>query len=167
MKNDDRHCTLWSKKPVLRRSTMKFACGILLDQKFLCRSVHAAFVNEVVRGVVGAHPPFGPRSSVCSRGRQTSLVTPSTQDILVMTQLLFRVCVVVLSLVTSRWVAAAVAGSARSDAFLLHLPSPDLSRRRGESFVGVSVHHSFGCLSFLVCKATPLLLSFFVEQRHQ
>ena len=50
---------------------------------------------------------------------------------------------------------------------------PDLSRRRGESFVGVSVHHSFGCVSFLLCKATPLRVSFFfwratpfVERRH-
>ena len=34
-----------------------------------------------------------------------------------MTRLLFRVCVVVLSLITSRSVAVAAAGSARSDAF--------------------------------------------------
>ena len=59
--------------------------GILLDEKFLYRSVHAAFVNtNVVRDVVGAHPPFGPVSSstggsrVCSRGQQASLATAIT-----------------------------------------------------------------------------------------
>ena len=99
--------------------------------------------HEVVRGVVGAHPSFWTRSSstrgswVCSRGgRQVSLVTAITQDTLVKTQSLFRVCVVVLSSITSRSV-----------------------RRRGESLVGVRVHHS--CWLSL----TPSLLVF-SEYRH-
>ena len=45
----------------LARSTMEFAHGILLDQKFLCMCVRAAFVNmKVVRDVVGAHTIRGP-----------------------------------------------------------------------------------------------------------
>ena len=75
--------------------------------------------HEVVRDVAGAHPLRGPdhRVRACSRGCKASLVTVITQDTLVKTHLLFRVFVVVLFLITSRWVAAAAASSARSDAF--------------------------------------------------
>ena len=48
---------------------------------------------------------------MCCRGRQASLVTAITQDTLVKTQSLFRVCVVVLSSITSWSVAAAAASS--------------------------------------------------------
>ena len=69
--------------------------------------------NEVVRGVVGAHPPFEPDHLRYerSRQRQASLVTAITQDTLVKTHLLFHVFVVVLSSITSRSVAAAAASS--------------------------------------------------------
>ena len=62
-------------------------------------------------------PSFWTRSSstcgsqVCSRGRQASLVTAIFQDTLVKTQSLFRICVVVLSSITSWSVAAAAARS--------------------------------------------------------
>ena len=73
--------------------------------------------HDVVRGVVGAHPLFWTRSSSicgaqwCYRGRQASFVTVNTQDILIMTDLLFRVFVVVLSSITSGSVVAAAASS--------------------------------------------------------
>ena len=58
--------------------------------------------HEVVRGVAGAHPPFG---------LDHLRATATTQDTLVKTQSLFRVCVLVLSSITSRSVAAAAASS--------------------------------------------------------
>ena len=42
--NNSRH--LLVQTPWLCRSTMEFAYGILLDQKFLYRCVHSAFVNK-------------------------------------------------------------------------------------------------------------------------
>ena len=100
------------------RSTMEFAHDILLDQKVLYRSVHATFVNTEWHEAWLERTLFlESRVRACSRGCQASLVTVITQDILVMTHLLFRLCVVVLSFVTSRWVTEAAAGSARSDAF--------------------------------------------------
>ena len=47
--------TFWSKQPFfLCRSTKEHVHSILLDEKFLYSE------HEVVRGVAGAHPPFGP-----------------------------------------------------------------------------------------------------------
>ena len=89
--------------------------------------VRARREHGVARGVVGAHPLLGPdhlRRPGSGRAlADASLVTVITQDILVMTHLLFRLCVVVLSLVTSRWLAAAAAGSVRSDAFFHSFPA--------------------------------------------
>ena len=97
------------------------------------------------------------RVRACSHGCKASLVTVITQDTLVKTHLLFRVFVVVFSLITSRWVAAAAASSARSDAFLHCFLARSVAATR-RILVGVSVHHSCGCVSFLVCKATPLFV---------
>ena len=121
MKNDDQHCTpiaiFWSKQPVLCQST-ELAFGILLDQKCLYKSVHAAivntkwhgtwlegalFVDPIIHDVQGAGVLSRTQGQPCNCHRKTHL--------------LFRVFVVVLSLITSRWVAAAAAGSARSDVF--------------------------------------------------
>ena len=48
----------------LGRSTVEFTYDILLDQKFLCRCVQVRArrfrEQEVLRDVVGAHPPRGP-----------------------------------------------------------------------------------------------------------
>ena len=131
--------------------------------------------HEVVRGVAGAHPLFWTRSSticgaqVCSRGRQASLVTATTQDILVMTHPLFRVCVVVLSSVTSRSVAAAAASS-----LMRFFPSPSC---RGDaanpwlesafiSHVGCVSHHPFVCfpqsLVIALCSTAAQLQGSFV-----
>ena len=87
---------------------MELSHGISLDQKVLYRSVHAAFVNTEWHEAWLERTLFlESRVRACSRGCQASLVTVITQVILVMTHLLFRLCVVVLSLVTSRCVVAA------------------------------------------------------------
>ena len=92
--------------------------GILLDEKFLYRSVHAAFVNTKwyeawLERTLLLDPiifiMWGPRRAC--RGRQASLVTAITQDTLVKTKSLFRICVLVLSSITSRSVAAAAVSS--------------------------------------------------------
>ena len=122
--------------------------GILLDEKFLFRSVHAAFVNTKwyeawlertllldpiifdmwILGVL-SWAPGQPHDSHHARHKTHR-------------HLLFRVCVVVLSSVTSRSVAAAAARS-------LMRFSPSC---RGESLVGVRVHHSFWlCLTPSLC----------------
>ena len=68
--------------------------------------------HEVVRGVAGAHPPFGPdhlryvEPGCALVGTRPALQQPSRK-----THSLFRVCVVVLSSITSRSVAAAAARS--------------------------------------------------------
>ena len=97
-------------------------------------------------------------AKVCSRGRQASLATANTQDILVMTHLLFHVCVAgFFPFITRRSVAAAVATSLMR---FSTASQPGLSRRRGECSRSVSVHHSFWlCL-------TPSLCVFSAESRH-
>ena len=77
---------------------MEHVYGILLDQKFL----YWSFVNTKWYE--------GPRCALADARPALCLSSHKTH-------LLFRVFVVVLSLITSRWVAAAVAGSARSDVF--------------------------------------------------
>ena len=97
---------------------MELAYRILIDQKFLYRSVHAAFVNTkwyetwlertlFVDPIIYDVQDAGVLSQMqgqpcnCHRTRHTG------EDTLV-----FRVFVVVLSLITSWWVAAAAAGYA-------------------------------------------------------
>ena len=61
--------------------------GILLDEKFLYRSVHAAFVNTKWYEAWLERTHLLDSSStcssqVCSRGRQATLVTATTQDMI-------------------------------------------------------------------------------------
>ena len=83
--NNSRHQvvhTAW-----LCRSTIEFASGILLDQKFLYRCVHAAFVNTKCSENWSELTLFMDRLSTisgfraCSRRCQANLVTVITQDI--------------------------------------------------------------------------------------
>ena len=145
MKNDDQHCTLID---IFGPNTMEHVYGILLDQKFLYRSVHAAFrEHEVPRVVVGAHPLLGP-DLLRRLGPGVLSWTPGQPcnshhaRHTTHRHLLFRVCVVVLSCITSRSVAAAAASSARSDAFFHGFLAQSVAATR-RIFVGVSVHHSF------------------------
>ena len=103
---------------------------------------------------------------MCSRGRQASLVTAITQDTLVKTQSLFRICVVVLSSITSRSVAAAAASS-----LMRFSPSPSC---RGDAanpwlesafitHVGCLSRHLFVCsqsiaIACVSCRVSPLLV---------
>ena len=150
--------------------------GILLDDKFLYRSVHAAFANTkwyeawLERTLLLDPIIFDMWSPCVLSWAPGSLATATTQDTLGKTHLLFRVFVVVLSSVTSRSVAAAAVSS-----LMRFSLEPDLPRRRGESLVGVSVHHScWLCLTPSLCvyfrrdssllvyfrRVSPVLVSF-------
>ena len=160
--------------------------GILLDEKFLYRSVHAAFVNtkwyeawlertllldpiifDMWSPGVLSWAPGQPYNSHHARHKTHR-------------HLLFRVCVVVLSSVTSRSVAAAAASS-----LMRSSPSPSC---RGDaanpwlesafvSHVGCVSHHRFVCfpqslviacvVSFLCISAESLqCLCISAESRH-
>ena len=100
--------------------------------------------HEVVRGVAGAHVPFGldHGARVCSRGHQASIATATTQDTLVKTQSLFRICVVVLSSITSRSVAAAAASS-----LMRFSPSPSCRGDAANPWLEFAFITHFGCVS--------------------
>ena len=91
--------------------------GILLDEKFLYRSVHAAFVITkwyeawLERTLLLDPIIFDMWIPGVLSWAPGSLVTAITQDTLVKTQSLFCICVVVLSSITSRSVAASGARS--------------------------------------------------------
>ena len=133
--------------------------GILLDEKFLYRSVHAAFVNTqwyeawlertllldlIIFDTWGpgvlSWAPGEPCKSHQSRHKTHR-------------HLLFSVCVLTRSSMTSRSVAAAAASSLSRFSC-----SPSC---RGESLVGVRFSHMFGCLachlSVSFCCVPPLL----------
>ena len=132
----------------LCRSTMEHVYGILLDEKYLYRSVHAAFVNTKWYEAWLERTSCWTRSSstygaqVCSRGRQASLVTAITQDTLVKTQSLFCVCVLVLSSITSRSVAAAAASS-----LMRFSPSPSCRGDAANPWLESAFITHFGCVS--------------------
>ena len=183
MKHDDQHCTLaWSKQPFffvdpqwsnVHGILLEHVYGILLDEKFLYRSVHAAFANTEVGTRRGwSAPSFWTRSSstcgsrVCSRGRQASLVTAITQDTLVKTQSLFRIFVVVPSSITSRSVAAAAASS-----LMRFSPSPSCRGDAANPWLESAFITHVGCLSrhlfvfsqsiaiaCVSCRVSPLLV---------
>ena len=155
MKHDDQHCTLiaWSKQRFLCRSTVEHVYGILLDEKFLYRSVHAVFrEHEVVRGVVGAHPPVGPDhlrhvgpgvlSWAPGQPCNSHHSRHTGQDTVVVPYLRFG------SFLHHKSVGGRGCGQ-QPDAFR---PQPELPRRRGESSLGVRVHHSFWlCITPSLC----------------
>ena len=103
MKNDDQHCTLiaisWSKQPVLCRST-ELAHGILLDQKCLYKSVHAAIVNTKWYGTWLEGALFVDPIIYDVQG--AGVLSRTQGQPYRKAHLLFRVFVVVLSLITSR-----------------------------------------------------------------
>ena len=158
---------------------MEHVHGILLDEKFLYRSVHAAFVNTnwyeawLERTLLLDPIILTCGSRVCSRGRQASLVTAITQDTLVKTQSLFRICVLVLSSITSRSVAAAAASS-----LMRFSPSPSCRGDAANPWLESAFITHFGCVSrhLFVCsqsiaiacvsrRVSPLLV-FPAEYRH-
>ena len=119
MKHDGQHCTLiamlWSEQRFffLCRSTMEHVYGILLDEKFLYRSVHPAFVNTkwyeawLERTLFFGLDHLRYVEPGCALvGTRRALQQPPHK-----THSLFRICVVVLSSITSRSVAAAAASS--------------------------------------------------------
>ena len=116
--------------------------------------------HEVVRGVAGAHPPVGPGhlryvesgSALVGTSQRCNSHHARRKT---HRHLLFRVCVVVLSSITSRSVAAAAASS-----LMRFFTKPELPRRRGETVVGVSVHQSCRL------RLTPSLSVFSAESRH-
>ena len=116
--------------------------------------------HEVVRGVAGAHSPFGPdhlryvEPRCALVGARPALQQPSrkTQE----TPLLVDPCLRCGSFLYHKSVGGRGCGQ-QPDAFF---PQPELPRRRGESLVGVRVHHScWLCL-------TPSLCVFSAESRH-
>ena len=125
---------------------MEHVHGILLDQKFLCRSVHAAFVNTKCTRCGWSAPSFRTRSStIC--GAQWAPGEPCNSHHArhkTHSHLFFHVCVVVLSFVASRSVAAAAASS------LMRFST--ICRGDGETFVWshrFTTH--FGCVLAIAC----------------
>ena len=92
-------------KNTLYRSTMEFAYDIMLDQKFLYRSVHAAFVNT---------------KWYETWSERTLFVDPIIYDVQgpgVLSRMQGQPCNCRYTRHISQWVAAAVAGCTRSDVF--------------------------------------------------
>ena len=157
MKHDDQHCThrhVLVRTAVLCRSTMEHVYGILFDEKFLYRSVHAAFVNTkgyeawlertLLLDPIIFHI-WSPGVLSWAPGQHCNSHHARHKTL---RHLLFRVCVVVLSSVTSRSVAAAAASSlmrfspspsCRGDAANLWLDSVFISH------VGCVSRHRYVC----------------------
>ena len=139
---------------------LEHVCGILLDEKLQVRARRFR-EHEVVRGVAGA-PSFWTRSfsicgaQVCSRGHQASIATATTQDTLVKTHSLFRICVVVLSSITSRSVAAAAASS-----LMRFSPCPSCRGDAANPGLESAFITHFGCVSrhLFVCFPQSIVIA--------
>ena len=119
---------------------MEHVHGILLDQKILCRSVHAVFVNTKCTRCGWSAPSFRTRSSTICGAQWAPDEACNSHHAKHKTHshLFFHVCVVVLSFVASRSVAAAAASS--------------LKRFSGETFVcNQQFTTHFGCVLEIVC----------------
>ena len=93
---------------------------------------------------------------MCSRGHQASLITAITQDTLVKTQSLFRTCVLVLSSITSRSVAAAAASS-----LMRFSPSPSCRGDAANPWLESAFITHFGCVSrhLFVCFPQSIVIA--------
>ena len=170
MKNDDQHCTLiamfWSKQLFCldpQWSTSTASCSTRSSCTGPCTPPsrtrsgtrrgwmeRTLFLDPIIYDVWGpgvlSWTPCQPCNSHHARHK-----THRHQ--------LFSVCVVVLSFITSRSVAAATASSARSGSFYHGFLARSVAATR-RIFVGVSVHHSFWmCLVPAGHPKLPLRLS--------
>ena len=133
----------------LGRSTLEHVHGILLDEKFLHRSVHAAFVNT---------------KWYEAWLERTLLLDPIIFDMWMagvlswapgQPQSLFRICVVVLSSITSRSVAAAAASS-----LLRFSPSPSCRGDAANPWLESAFITHFGPSTSSSCSGWASLVSF-------
>ena len=138
---------------------MEHVYGILLDEKFLHKSVHAAFVNTkwyeawldrtlhldpIIYDVLSWKPSL-PRNSHHARHKTHR-------------HLLFRICVVFFFPLPQVDRQPRLRPAAHVLMRFSTVSQPILSRRRGESLLeSVFITH-FACVSFLVCRVTPLLV---------
>ena len=114
-------------------------------------------MSIVVRGVVGAHPPLGPdhlrhvEPGCALVGTRRPLQQPPLK-----THSLFRICVVVLSSITSRSVAAAAASS-----LMRFSPSPSCRGDEANPWLESAFITHFGCVScrLFVCFPQSIVIA--------